>query len=689
MTEGGAAGRAGEHGADGFGETAPYGSWASPISIELVSGASVGLSEPQVDGDDVYWLEGRAAEGGRRTLLRRGLDGSVRELTPAPFNVRNRVHEYGGASYLVDGGRIWASSFPDGRIVRLDPEGAGEPEPLTPGTPYRYADLRLDPHPAPSRSRLYAVRETHDEDHEHDHRLVANEIVALALDGSDGAGRVLVSGVDFVSSPRPSPDGSRVAWIEWDLPEMPWDSTRLRVADVREDGSLGEARTLAGGPGISVMQPLWDPRGVLHVISDETGWWNLYAFDGPDGIAGPKRNLAPMDAEIGDPAWVFGLSAYGFTSDGAILALARADGRDRFVRIEADGTVTHLESSFTEMEGIRVGGSSVVTVVGGPSTGALLVRVDPATAEVKGVLARSHAFTLDPGVLPVPEPISFPTAGGTTARALYFPPTNAAFRAPDGELPPLIVLSHGGPTSSAYAGLSLDRSFFTSRGIAVVDVDYRGSTGYGRPYRDALRGTWGIADVEDCVAAAQYLVARGSVDPARLAIRGGSAGGYTTLAALTFRPEVFAAGISHFGIADLELIHQDGHKFESRYDEGLLGPWDTEEGRRIFRERSPIHFLDRVAAPMLIFQGLDDRVVPPSQLDAMEEAFGPRGIPYVAMRFEGEGHGFRRSETQRTVAAAELAFLGRVFGFTPADDVPPLEIPGLDEFRVARASTSG
>ena len=661
---------------------APYGSWASPIDVELVAAASVGLAEAAVDGDDVYWLEGRAAEGGRRTLLRRGLDGSTVELTPAPFNVRNRVHEYGGASYVVDAGRIVASNAADGRLYRLH-EGV-EPAPITPEGPWRYADLRFDP----VRERLYAVRETHDAERVHDPLLVVNELVTIALDGSDGPGRVLVSGADFVAAPRPSPDGSRLAWIEWDLPDMPWDATRLRVADVASDGTLGGPRTVAGGPGISVVQPGWSPAGVLYAVSDETEWWNLYAFDGPGGTSGAGRNVAPMHAELGEPAWVFGISSYGFLSDGSIVAVARAEGTDGIVRISPDGAVTHLDQPFTEVHSFRVTGDGVIVAIGaGPRDGAILVRLDAATGEVRGVLARSLRGSVDAACLPEPEPITFRTPSGATARALYFAPANPAFRGPDGELPPLIVESHGGPTGAAYSALSLDRAFFTSRGIAVVDVDYRGSSGYGRPYRDALKGQWGIADVEDCVAAAEFLVARGSVDGARLAIRGGSAGGYTTLASLTFRPEVFAAGISHFGIADLELIHNDGHKFESRYDEGLLAPW-TEEGRRVFRERSPIHYLDRVRAPMLIFQGMDDRVVPPSQLDAMEAAFAPRGIPYVAMRFEGEGHGFRRADSRRATYEAELAFLGRVFGFTPDDDVPPLEIPGLDTFAAATAGAT-
>ncbi len=438
----------------------------------------------------------------------------------------------------------------------------------------------------------------------------------------------------------------------------------------------GRRTHVAGGPGISVVQAAWRTDGVLHFVSDETGWWNLYAFDGADGLAGSARNLAPMEAELGDPAWVFGRTSYGLLADGSVLAVARADGTDRFIRIDADGGVHEVPSRATEVEGLRMTGEAAVAIVAGPLEGAVLERLDVATGEPAGVLARSLAVRPDTAYLPEPEPITFPTTDGAFARALYFAPSNPRFRGLDGERPPLIVLSHGGPTSGASSALSLDRAFYTSRGIAVVDVDYRGSSGYGRPYRDALRGKWGLYDVDDCIAAAQFLVGRGDVDPARLAIRGGSAGGYTTLAALAFRPEVFAAGISYYGIADLELIHVDGHKFELRYDEGLLAPW-TEEGRAVFRERSPIHRMDQVRAPMLVFQGLDDRVVPPSQLDAMVAAFTEQGTPHVVMTFEGEGHGFRRAETKRAAYEAELAFLGQVFGFVPADELPPLEITGL------------
>lgn len=650
--------------------TAPYGSWRSPIDVEMVAASALALAEPWLDGDDVYWLEGRATEGGRRTLLRRTPDGAVRELTPAPFAVGNRVHEYGGGSHVVDAGRVIVSSFTGGQLWRIDPDGGAEAAAVTPPGPHRFADLRFDP----VRPVLYAVRETHDPVDDLPAN-VRNVLVALALDGSDGAGRVIVEGPDFVAAPRPSPDGRRLAWLEWNHPDMPWDATRLRVADVAPDGSLDDVRTVAGGRGVSILQPAWSAGGVLHFVSDETGWWNLYALDGPDGLAGTARNLAPMEAELGDPPWVFGRSSYGFAPDGSILAVARSAGSDALVRIGPDGGLAPVETPFSEVESLQVGPARAVCIASGPHDGAVLATLDARTGEPAGVLARSLPAPVDAAVLPHAEPISFPTSGGATARALFFPPTNDRFRAPHGELPPLLVLSHGGPTSSASSALSLDRAFFTSRGIAVVDVDYRGSTGYGRPYRDALRGQWGIADVDDCVAAAAFLVERGSVDPARLAIRGGSAGGYTTLAALAFRPDMFTAGISHYGIADLELIHVDGHKFESRYDEGLLAPWP--EGRQVFRDRSPIHFLDRIRAPMLLFQGLDDKVVPPSQLDAMKAAFTAQGLPHVAITFEGEGHGFRRAETKRAVYRAELAFLGRVLGFTPADALEPLEVPGL------------
>ncbi len=650
---------------------APYGSWHSPISIELVSGAATPLAEPWPEPEAVLWLEGRPTQGGRRTLLRHAADGVTRELTPEPFRVGNRVHEYGGGSFAIDSEVVIASNQADGRLYRLDAQGLAAPVPITPEGPWRYADLRLDPRSP----QVVAVRETHDAERPDDHRLVVNEIVMLALDGSDGAGRVLVTGPDFVAAPRFSPDGRWLAWLEWDFPFMPWNESRLRVAPVRGDGSLGEARTVAGGDGVSAAQPEWSTDGRLHVVLDDTGWWNLYVVDGDLDGATRLRPLAPMEAEFADPAWVFGRSSYAFTPDGAILATPRSNGRDRLVRIERDGAVVEIETPFTEFESLRVSGETAAVIASGPHDGSALLRLNPRSGEPAGILARSLPAPVDPAVLPVAEAIAFPSSGGATARALYFPPANAHYRGPDGEKPPLLVLVHGGPTSAASSGFSLERAFFTSRGIAIVDVDYRGSTGYGKAYRDALKLNLGVADVDDTTAAARFLAERGDVDPARMAVCGGSAGGYTTLACLTFRPEVFAAGISLFGIADLELIHEDSHKFEARYDEWHVGPWDGDHA--LWRERSPIHSLDRIQAPLLIMQGLDDKVVPPSQVDAMERVFAGTGLPYVALRFEGEGHGFRWAETKRAQYRAEIGFLARVFGFTPADGIEPLEVPGL------------
>lgn len=650
---------------------APFGTWHSPISVELVSGAAIPLSEPWTDGADVYWLEGRPTQAGRRTLLRHTADGETHELTPDPFRVGNRVHEYGGGSFLADGDLVIVSSQADDRLYRLDPEGVAAPAPITPEGPWRFADLRLDPRSP----RLVAVRETHDAQRPDDPLLVVNEIVAIALDGSGGAGRVLVTGLDFVAAPRFSPDGRWLAWLEWDFPFMPWNESRLRVASVNDDGSLAEARTVAGGDGVSAAQPEWSPDGRLHVVHDETGWWNLYAVEGDLDGETRLRPLAPTEAEFADPAWVFGRSSYAFSPDGAILATPRSHGRDRLVRIERDGKVVDIETPFTEFESLRASGETAAVVAGGPHDGTALLRLNPRSGEASGILARSLPSPVDPAVLPVAEAIAFPTSGGATARALYFPPANAHYRGPDGEKPPLLVLVHGGPTDAASSALSLSRALYTSRGIAVLDVDYRGSTGYGKAYRDALKLNLGVADVDDTTAAARFLAERGDVDPARMAVCGGSAGGYTTLACLAFRPEVFAAGISLFGIADLELIHQDSHKFEARYDEWHVGPWDGDHA--VWRERSPIHSLDRIRAPLLIMQGLDDKVVPPSQVDAMERVFAGTGLPYVALRFEGEGHGFRRAETKRAQYRAEIGFLARVFGFTPADGIEPLEVPGL------------
>jgi dipeptidyl aminopeptidase/acylaminoacyl peptidase len=657
---------------------APYGAWQSMIRIDDVVSDVVLLGEPWVDGDDVFWLEGRPTERGRRVLVRAAADGSTTDLTPPPFNVRTSVHEYGGGSYVVTGGVVVFSNLADGRLYRLDP-GAEAPVPLTPAGPYRYADLRPDL----ARRRFYAVREDHTGDRE-----PVNTIVSIPLDGGDV--HVLVTGSDFVASPRLAPDGVRLAWLEWDHPDMPWDATRLRVAAFEEDGTLGEAALAAGGPDESIVQPEWSPDGTLHLISDRSGWWNLYRL-----VDGPRLEpLAPMEAEFADPAWIFDRSSYGFLADGAIVAIARSGGRDHLFRIEPGLLIGEVETPFTELDALRVAERTVVALAGRSGDPAVIARFDPVTLAPAGVLRRASTIAIDAATIAEPESIEFPTTGGRTAHALYYAPTNPAFAAPEGERPPLLVLSHGGPTSNASTSLDLGKQLLTSRGIAVVDVDYGGSTGYGREYRQRLDGQWGVVDVDDCVDAARFLVGRGDVDPQRLAIEGGSAGGYTTLAALAFR-DVFAAGITLFGVGDLELLEVDPHKFESRYTHRLVGPYPA--AAALYRARSPNHFVDAFSSPVLILQGLDDKVVPPSQAESIDGALTAKGIPHAYLAFEGEGHGFRGAYAIRRTIEARLSFLGQVFGFQPADTLEPLEMPGLDtwparrphrEFGVAEASTT-
>jgi dipeptidyl aminopeptidase/acylaminoacyl peptidase len=645
----------------------PYGSWPSAIRIDDLLGDTVRLGGPWIDGDEIYWIEGRPAEAGRSVLVRRAADGTIADLTPAPFDVRSQVHEYGGGSYAVAGGTVVFSNRADGRLYRLDP-GAADPQPMTPEGEYRYADLSFDP----GRRRFLAVRE----DHTGDGQPVA-AIVEVPLDG-ERAPRVLVHGPDFLAAPRLSPDGTTLAWLEWDHPDMPWDATRLRVAPVRDDGFLGAAHLAAGGPDESIAQPEWSPDGVLHLVSDRTGWWNLYRL-----VDGPRLEpLAPLEAEFADPAWVFGRSSYGFLPDGAIAAVGRARGRDRLFHIAPGRHAGEVESPFTELERLLVGPHGVVVVAESPNESSMLVTLDPETLAPRGVLRRSSSLTIDPAWTSVAEPITFPSAGGRIAHALFYRPMNPDVSAPDGELPPLVVYSHGGPTSNAANSLDLEIQLLTSRGIAVVDVDYGGSTGYGREYRRALEGAWGVIDVDDCEAAARYLVDRGEVDPDRLAIEGASAGGYTTLAALAFG-DVFAAGISMFGVGDLEALARDTHKFESRYMDRLVGPYP--EAAELYRQRSPVHHLDEISCPVLVLQGLDDHVVPPGQAEAVVAALAANGVPHAYLAFEGEGHGFRGEKAIRRTIEARLSFLGAVFGFMPADDIEPIELPGLAEWRARHA----
>jgi dipeptidyl aminopeptidase/acylaminoacyl peptidase len=636
-------------------QSAPCGTWTSPISAALVAAGAAPLAQPMIDGTDIWWLAGRASEGGRMTLLcRRG--EQVRELTPAPFNVRTRVHEYGGGAYCVEGGSAWFSNFADNRIYRVD--GSGEPVALTRGGDYRYADFVPDQ----ARQRLVGVRE----DHSAAATYPVNTVCAIGFDGSE---TVLVDGNDFYAAPRVSPDGRHLAWLSWDHPRMPWQGTALWLADIADDGSVINGRLVAGGEAESICQPEWSPGGVLHFVSDRSGWWNLYRF-----THGVVRPLCEMEAEFATAHWNFGNSMYGFRSEDEIVCTYIEEGVSRLARLAtADGRLHPIDNPYQEMRDLRVAGDVAVLLGGAPTIPLELARFDFGTGTCD-VLARSIEELPPARYLSVPASISYRSSGGRTAHAFHYPPCNADFEAPAGELPPLIVIGHGGPTSMATSTLKLATQFWTSRGFAVLDVNYGGSTGFGRAYRDSLKGQWGVVDVDDCVAGARHLAGQGLVDPERLLIRGGSAGGLTTLCALTFH-DVFKAGASYYGVSDLKGLDADSHKFESHYNEYLIAPKPQAEA--LYLARSPINHTDALKRPMIFFQGLDDKVVPPPQSQVMVDALRARGVPVAYLTLEGEGHGFRKAESIVRTLEAELYFYLRVFGMTPPGGLPAVEIENL------------
>ncbi len=638
--------------------TAPYGSWKSPITSDLIVSGTVTLKEATIDGDDVYWIEVRPVEGGRYVIVRRTPDGRTEDVTPPPFNVRSRVHEYGGGAYVVDRGTLFFSNFDDQRLYRQDPGSA--PRPITPEAPLRYADGIVDRR----RGRLICVRE----DHTHSDQEAVNALVSIPLDG-DGEQEVLVFGGDFYSTPCLSPDGSLLAWLTWNHPNLPWDGTELWVAEVKADGSLGRGQRVAGGPDESIFQPAWSPECVLYFVSDRTGWWNLYRRQ--DGSVEP---LCPMEAEFGLPQWVFGMSTYGVAPAGRLICSYAHQGQSHLASLDlARGQLEAIEIPYTLVSTLRVAPGWAVFTAGSPTEHPALVRLDLATHRLD-VLRRTSEITIDPAYISIPQAIEFPTENGLTAYGFYYPPRNRDYSAPPHELPPLLVMSHGGPTGATSAQFDLEVQYWTSRGIAVLDVNYGGSTGYGRAYRERLNGQWGVVDMDDCANGARYLLEQGEVDGERLAITGGSAGGYTTLCALTFR-DLFKAGASHFGIGDLETFVEDTHKFESRYLDRLVGPYP--ERRDLYRARSPIHYTDRLNCPLILFQGLEDKIVPPNQSEAMFEAVRAKGLPVAYLAFEGEQHGFRRAENIKRALDAELYFYSRIFGFELADPVEPVRIENL------------
>jgi dipeptidyl aminopeptidase/acylaminoacyl peptidase len=622
--------------------TAPYGAWRSPITPDLIVAGAVRLGQVRVDGDAIYWTEGRPTEGGRMVVVRRGPDGSTADVTPPGFNARTRVHEYGGGSYLVHHGVVFFTNDSDQRLYRQEP--GAEPRPMTPALGFRYADMVFDER----RDRLICVCELHDASgHE-----PKNFLAAVPAQG--GKPVPLVEGRDFYAAPRVSPDGATLAWMAWDHPNMPWDAAELWVAPISADGALGEARMLAGGPGDSVCQPEWSPDGALYFVAERSGWWNLYRA--ASELSGEAEALCPMEAEFGEPHWIFGDSTYAFDGPERIVCYYRRGGTAHLATLDTrSGALAELPSPFTEVGYLRVADGAALFTGAAPEWPAAVVRLDLASGRVEE-LRRSREVAVASGYISAPRQVEFPTEGGRTAFGFFYAPKNQDYVAPPGELPPLLVMSHGGPTGATAATLDLEVQYWTSRGVAVLDVNYGGSTGYGRAYRERLDGQWGVVDVDDCCNGARWLAAQGLVDGERMAITGGSAGGYTTLAALTFR-DVFKAGASYYGIGDLEAMTRDTHKFESRYLDRLIGPYPERRDR--YLERSPIQHVSALECPVIFFQGLEDKIVPPNQAEAMVAALRSKGLPVAYLAYEGEQHGFRKAENIVRSLESELFFYQR------------------------------
>ncbi len=627
----------------------PYGFWTSPITSDLVVADAIRLEQVALDGEAIYWSETQPQKQGRTFVYRAGADGEPEQVTPDDtnaFSVRSRVHEYGGGAFAVSDGVVYFSNNRDLRLYRQD---AGlSPSPITPrptgvaADALRYADGVVDYR----RGRMVCVREDHSGAGE-----AITTLVGVELSGAT-APQVLISGNDFYSTPRLSPDGKRMSWLTWRHPDMPWVATEVWVGNVLPEGTIEDARRVAGGSGESVFQPEWSPDGDLYFVSDRgSGWWNLYRDR--DGAIEP---LHAMDAEFGRPQWQFGMSTYAFESADRLIASFVRDGVWTLAAIDTRSErFDVIPTEFTDIAQLRASPGRVVFIGGSPSEGPALIDLDLSTGTHR---ALRRSFILREDVrryVSIPQPIAFPTGGGEIAHAFYYPPFSPEFAASADEKAPVLVKSHGGPTSAAFSTLSLSAQCWTSRGIGVLDVNYRGSTGYGRSYRLRLERTWGLVDVEDCVAGARWLIENRNADPKRLMISGGSAGGYTTLRALTPKDDkIFSAGASYYGVSDLEALARDTHKFESRYLDWLIGPYPQD--RETYSERSPINHVDRLSAPVIFFQGTEDRVVPPNQTELMVAALKEIGVPVGYFLFDGEQHGFRRAENIRRALDAELYF---------------------------------
>ena len=632
---------------------APFGSWSSPITPDLMLSGSVGLGEISYFGDSIYWIEMRPEERGRYVIVELKTDGTRHEMIPSEFNARSRVHEYGGGSYLVTSFGLFFTNFIDQSIYQISNDG--ECKKLTHNDMCRYADFVFDER----QNRLICVRE----DHSDEAIEPINTIIAISI--TDGSEKVLVEGADFFSNPRLSPEGKQLCWIEWCHPNMPWDNTSLYIADINETGDLERVSLVSGTENESVCQPVWSSSCELYFISDKTGWWNIYRYRNNE-----TECIYKMQAEFAVPQWSFRETSYCFVNDNKILSIYWQEGLAHLCLIDIENKQLHdISLPFTDLESVACNNDTAWFLAASPNEFPAVIKLNINNHSYK-VIRKSNDITIDPAYISEGKPITFPVNDDETAHAFFYLPINKEFIGRDDEKPPLIVISHGGPTGASHNGLKMVVQFFTSRGFAVVDVNYSGSTGYGRAYRQRLNGQWGIADVNDCSKAALYVADLGWVDKDRLAIRGGSAGGFTTLAALAFT-NVFKAGASHYGVSDLEALAKETHKFESRYLDSLIGPYPGK--KNIYEQRSPINAVDKLSCPVIFFQGLEDKIVLPNQAEMMVHALKQKGIPVVYITYEGEQHGFRQSKNIKRTLEAELYFYSKIFNFECADKIEPIE----------------
>jgi len=638
-----------------------YGSWASMITADLILSQGLGLSEIHVDGEDIYWLESRPRDNGRSVIVRKSADGQVLDAIPEGFNVRNGVHEYGGGSYAVSFGNIYFTNWEDQRIYyvgdTLSPTVLTSDGEISKGI--RYADLTIEGR------WLICVRERHHTDSE-----PTNDLIAISVNRPHIV-RILASGQNFYSSPRLSLDGKKICWLSWNHPNMPWDGCMLSVADFNDDGVVSNIERVTGSETESIVQPGWSPNGDLFFFTDESGWWNLTVWNGET-----TRSFLAEEVDYAEAPWQFGHSVYSFLRDGSLVLGTPAVVDSALLRrFNSSGNeLSAIVSTYSKIRYVRTVDQRIIYLGASPTSLPEIVVTDLRTG-VHSILKKSSSLDLDVRYISKPRVIQFPTTDDGQAHGFYYDPQNPHAQAGKKEKPPLLVMTHGGPTGETRAELNLRVQFWTSRGFAVVDVNYRGSTGHGRRYRESLNGMWGVYDAADCIAATDYLVKQGLVDADRLIIRGSSAGGYTVINALRFYDR-FAAGASYYGIADLEAMVNDTHKFESRYLDTLIGPYP--DARDIYHDRSAIHFSERLSCPMILFQGLEDGVVPPSQAEKMSKSLRQNRIPFAYVPFEGEQHGFRQAKNIKRALEAELYFYGRVMGFMPADQIDPIEIENSD-----------